>query len=398
MPRETLSSLFSRSSARLPGIPYWRLSLFYFFFFGSLGALVPYWGLYLKSLDFSAEQIGTVMGLFMAVKIISPNIWGWIADHTGRRIMVIRLGTLLAVVCFSGMFVAESFLAVTVVMAAFGFFWNAALPQFEVTTLNHLGDHHHRYSQVRLWGSVGFIAAVAILGPVLDATGIQLLPVVVMGLIIGIFATSLVVPEERNKVISSGAESLRSVLRQPVVLALFSVCFLMQVAHGPFYTFYSIYLQAAGYSKLEIGLLWSLGVGAEVFVFVFLTRLLEHYSLRQLLLFAVGVSVARWLLVAFFVSDPLIQVVAQLSHAATFGVYHAVAIQWVHRLFTGQTQGRGQALYSSLSFGAGGAVGSLYSGYTWDSLGSTPTFLIASLVSVAGFLVAWRGLKTVPPG
>ncbi|MGB1110596.1 MAG: MFS transporter, partial [Gammaproteobacteria bacterium] len=27
--------------------PYWRLSLFYLFYFGTLGAVVPYWAAYL---------------------------------------------------------------------------------------------------------------------------------------------------------------------------------------------------------------------------------------------------------------------------------------------------------------------------------------------------------------
>ena len=40
------------------------------------------------------------------------------------------------------------------VLMCFSFFWNATLPQFEVTTLQHLGEYSHHYSKVRLWGSV----------------------------------------------------------------------------------------------------------------------------------------------------------------------------------------------------------------------------------------------------
>ncbi|NNF97645.1 MAG: MFS transporter, partial [Halobacteria archaeon] len=62
-------------------MPYWRLSGFYFFYFASLGALLPYWGLYLKSQGYDITAIGDLMAIIMATKIISPNIWGWIADH-----------------------------------------------------------------------------------------------------------------------------------------------------------------------------------------------------------------------------------------------------------------------------------------------------------------------------
>ena len=34
-------------------MPYWRLSGFYFFYFATLGVLVPYWGLYLQSVCFT---------------------------------------------------------------------------------------------------------------------------------------------------------------------------------------------------------------------------------------------------------------------------------------------------------------------------------------------------------
>ena len=57
------------------------------------------------------------------------------------------------------------------------------------------------------------------------------------------------------------------------------------------------------------------------------------------------------------------------------------------------TRGRGQALYSSVSFGAGLALGSLISGYLWDSVGSMQTFLFAAVLSAIGIIIAWFGLK-----
>ena len=133
-----------------PVVPYWRLSGFYLFYFASLGALIPYWSLYLKDLDFSARDIGTLMAIVMATKIISPNVWGWIADHTGKSMFIVRIGCLLATLCFAGVFFGNHFWWLVLVMVAFSFFWNAALPQLEATTFNHLGEHSHRYSGIRL--------------------------------------------------------------------------------------------------------------------------------------------------------------------------------------------------------------------------------------------------------
>jgi PPP family 3-phenylpropionic acid transporter len=85
--------------------------------------------------------------------------------------------------------------------------------------------------------------------------------------------------------------------------------------------------------------------------------------------------------------------VAQTLHAASFGLYHAVSIFLVHRLFTGTHQGRGQALYSSLSFGAGGATGSLLSGYLWKGIGPEAMFLLAAATSFTALVVAYRGIE-----
>jgi len=177
-------------------MPYWRLSGFYFFYFSSLGALAPYWGLYLKSLGFTAAAIGGMMAIIMATKIVSPNIWGWVADHTGKRMGIVRLGGLLSAVAFAGVFVSQDYWWLVGVMLVFSFFWNATLPQFEATTFSHLGEQTHRYSSVRLWGSIGFIVAVWLIGQQLEGSKISYLPMILMGLFITIWASSFTVPEE----------------------------------------------------------------------------------------------------------------------------------------------------------------------------------------------------------
>ena len=370
-------------------VPYWRLSGFYWFYFASLGALVPYWSLYLKELGYSAQDIGFLMAIIMATKIVSPNIWGWIADHTGQRMNIVRLGSLLAALCFAGVYAADAYWWLVVVMVLFSFFWNAALPQFEAITFNYLHQQTHRYSNIRLWGSIGFIFTVMILGPALDRWGAGVLPHVILFLFAGIWVSSLAVPETVSSAVHGSHEPLMKLLKTPAVLALLAVCLLMQMSHGPYYTFYTIYMEDHGYSRTLIGQLWAIGVFAEVLVFLWLPRLVPRLGLRLLLVSSLVLASVRWWLVGRFVESLWIMVAAQVLHAATFGVYHASAIQLIHRYFSGRHQGKGQALYSSLSFGAGGAVGSFYSGLTWDVLGPQVTFNIAAVVAFVGVLVAW---------
>lgn len=376
-------------------MPYWRLSGFYLFYFATLGALLPYWGLYLKSIGFDAQDIGTLFAIIMSTKIIAPNIWGWIADHSGHRMMIIRIASFISACAFAGVFVHHSFWWLALVMSVYSFFWNASLPQFEATTMNHLGDSTHRYSSIRLWGSIGFILSVVSLGQALEYYDTAILPPVLLVLLAGIWGASLIVPERAAGHLRLDHESLRNILRRPVVVALLVVCFLMQASHGPYYTFFSIYLEDQGYSRTVIGQLWALGVIAEIVVFLFMYRLLPRFGVRKLLLASLALTTLRWLLIAWFVQDVPVIVLAQSFHAASFGIYHAVAISLIHRFFTGRHQGKGQALYSSLSFGAGGAIGSLYSGYTWVSIGPALTYTLAAMLSATAFVVAWGAIRAV---
>jgi PPP family 3-phenylpropionic acid transporter len=165
----------------------------------------------------------------------------------------------------------------------------------------------------------------------------------------------------------------------------------MTVAHGALYAFYSIYLVETGYSTTTVGVLWTLGVLAEIGVFVALPALFRRYSLRAILLASFAAAALRFVAIGWGVESPALLALAQLLHGLTFGAYHAAAIAAVHRLFGGPLAVRGQALYASLSYGLGGAAGILLSGWSWSALGPGLTFTISAAFGLAGaLLVAWK--------
>ena len=374
-------------------IPYWKLSGFYFFYFASLGVLVPYWSLYLKSLGYSSLSIGSLVAILPATKLVAPYIWGWLADVTRRSMLIIRIASVLALLSFALVFVNAELWWLAMAMLLFSFFWNATLPQFEAMTLNHLGDAVHRYSNIRLWGSLGFIVSVVVLGSALQSYSIELIPWSILALFALIAAVSFIVPEKLNTP-HADAASIVQVIRQPRVMAFLVVCFLMLCSHGPYYTFYTIYLEDHGYSSSIIGILWAVGVLAEVVMFLLMHRLLPRYGARRLLLVTLLLTSLRWLLIGFYVDHLALLFVAQLGHAFSFGVFHSVGISLVHRFFTGSHQGRGQALYSSVSYGAGVAVGSLISGAAWDQYGAGYLFSFASACTLLAMLIVWRFIHT----
>jgi PPP family 3-phenylpropionic acid transporter len=374
-------------------VPYWRLSSFYFFYFATLGGFLPYWSLYLEQLQFNAMEIGELSALMVATKVIAPNLWGWIADHTGKSLSIIRMLSFFAAVIFAGFFHHQSYLWIAMITIGFSFFWNAALPQFEAATLFHLKKEPQRYSQVRLWGSVGFILSVLAIGRFIDLYSIEYLPEWIIAFLIMIWLVSLVTPEAKTSSQGAGSVGLLQIVRRPEIVAFFVVYSLLQVSHGPYYVFYSIYLHQFDYASTTIGLLWALGVGAEVLLFVFMKQILKCVSLRNILLISIVLGIGRWLLIAFFVDSFSLMLLAQLLHAATFGASHVVAIHLLHNYFGIHHQGKGQALYSSLTFGLGGMLGSLASGYFWDLYGASFVFSMASVCCFLALIIAfiWVG-------
>ena len=115
-------------------------------------------------------------------------------------------------------------------------------------------------------------------------------------------------------------------------------------------------------------------------------RLLPKFGAKVLLSMAMALTILRWWLIAMFADSLPILIFAQFLHAASFGLFHAAAIHLIDQYFSGSIKGRGQALYSSISFGLGGSLGSLMSGYTWDSIGPSYVYLLAMGVAALALM------------
>lgn len=369
-------------------LPYWRLSGFYFCYFSLLGATAPFLALYFDHLGFSAARIGELVAIPMLMRCVAPSLWGWLGDYTGRRLAIVRFGACCTLLCFAGIFISQSYAWLALIMALHAFFWHAVLPQFEVITLAHLREQATRYSQIRLWGSIGFIAAVVGLGQLFEFVSLDAFPGALVLIMAGIVASSCWVPSAQPQLRPNSPEQggFLQQLRRPGILAFYASVGLMQLSNGPYYTFFTLHLEALGYARGLIGQLWALGVLAEILLFLVMARLLARYSLRSVLLASFLITALRWLLLGNLADQLAVLLLAQCMHAATFGSFHAAAIHFVQRSFADRQQGQGQALYATLA-GIGGALGALYSGYCWSGLGPAWTFAIASLVALAAALI-----------
>ncbi|HXJ51237.1 MAG TPA: MFS transporter [Burkholderiales bacterium] len=365
-----------------------RLGAFYCAYFVHVGLFTAYFPLYLAGRGLSAVEIGWVLALPSIMRTFAPAGWGAVADRTGalRAIVVSSCAALAS--AFLVLPFVQSFAAVALVIGVSSLLSAGALPIVEAITLGALAGQPGRYGPIRMWGSVGFVAAVLAGGAWLDAAPVTALPWAILGFALASLAIALSLPGRTPRA-HSGTEAWRV---DRAALWLLACGFCMAAAHGTLYAFFTLHLERSGYRVTTIGVLWTLGVVAEIAVFVFLPQLFRRFALSTILAASFACAVVRFLLLAWLAEVLWLVVIAQLLHAATFGAFHAAAVAAVQRVFPQAAQARGQTLFSSVAYGAGGAFGALAAGWLWTLGGPGLAFSLSALCGLAGLHFA-RSLR-----
>ena len=384
----------------MPGLEPSRRALFafgsvsfaYFAYAGLFGTYAPLW---FQSLGFSTLAIGVLASVQSATRLFSPYAWGWLADHTGQRTMLLRVAVLLALVVALGFFISPAYGWIVAVTAAL-FVCTAGVIPISEAALAHLVSRGltldaGRYGRVRVWGSIGFILAAVGSGVLLQWLGVGRFPVLVVVLLVLLLVAALRLPVVTEAAHGSeSAPGALAVLREPVVAWFFAGVFFTVLAHTSLYAFFSLYLVSLGYTKSQVGLVWAVGVVAEVGWFWFQGAWLTRLSAHAWLLIAAVVSALRFAAIASFGATPTLLVLAQCLHAVTFAAQHSSCIAVLNRHFPGRLRGRGQALYTVLGYGASGVIGGLVGGALSQQSGFVAVFWAASAAGVLATACCWR--------
>lgn len=366
------------------------LVLAYFAYYGVLGIFIPYLGLFLDGRGLSSYDIGVLLALVTATRIVGPSLWALVAERQGQPLRIMRLGAVLALLGWTFSFFDQGFWLLLLGFASFSFFWTAILPQLEVTTFHFLNDNTSRYSRIRSSGSLGYIVLVMAGGVLLQSLGTESLPygaALLMLLLIGsLFLLPNIAiasqPEERS-------QGFGPLLCQPVLWCFMGAAFILQMSFAPFYAFFTLYARDLGYSGIETGLFISLAVLAEIVAFFWMGSLLKRRSYRLVLGCCYGFTAVRWLMLAYLAHSPLWLAISMLLHAGSFAIAHSCAMQFVQHYFPKALRSRGQALYAGFIFGGGGAVGAYAAGILWqDGLGATQTFVVAAATALLAMVLA----------
>jgi PPP family 3-phenylpropionic acid transporter len=373
-------------------IPSFRLSSFYFIYLAALGLFSPFFPLFLDKRDFSAQAISFTMALWFGARIFSPSTWSYLTTRSSNPINWLRIGTLLTLLFFIGFLFELSLIATIWIMLAFSFFCNAIMPQFEAITLSHLHENPQKYGRIRLWGSTGFMLTVTLGGILFNYIDIALLPYIMLpmyGLLLLVTFFNDYGPSHQEET-KTASESMLTSLRRPGVRAFLAAGFLMQIAHCPYFVFYSLFLKTNGYSEALVGGFWAFGILVEIVMFWFSAQLLSRFGAVRLMRLSMGVAAIRFILTALFPHSIALLLAAQVGHSLSFGLFHSASMLRTTRLFPGRLLGQGQGLWYGLSSGVGGVLGSILAGKMWAIGGGRAAFLCAALTACIGFWVTWR--------
>jgi PPP family 3-phenylpropionic acid transporter len=271
-------------------------------------------------------------------------------------------------------------------MLFFGAFYNAVMPQFEAMTLGAIAGETEGYGRLRVWGSVGFLVVAGSYGALLDAWGeAWFVWATLPWFALMVWAAWPFRNEARSGAATGTVRvAMRELWNRPGTRPLLLLALLVQAGFGAFYVFYTLHLRANGHDGLAVGLLWMVGVFAEIVLFWWAPGLIRRHGVHALMALCLGLTVARWIVVALFPASMALMVAAQLTHALGFALFHACLMQRMAALFPGHEASAGQGLLYGFSSGLGGVVGALLAAVLWEWQGGVAAFLGGAALTAAG--------------
>ena len=376
-------------------LPFSALSASYF---AHIGFFNPYLPLWLKDLGLGLVTISVLTSVQSSTRLFAPYVWGWVSDHTGERVKLLRIGAVVALAFACLLWLQLPPLWLGVVLFVMFTHTSAMMPMSEAA-MAHLVSQGgifdaKRYGRVRLWGSIGFLVTVFVAGAWFEAFGMQQFPTMTVLGLLAVALSAFCLPDLKEATHQDEArQAIWPVLRQPPVRWFFTSAFFHVLSHIGIYIFFSLYLDSLGYSKTLIGLMWAVSVLVEIAWFFWQSRWLHHLPLSGWLLLCAAAMVLRMALTAAWADVLLVLVLAQCLHALTFAAHHTACVAMVSHHFPARLRGRGQALYAVIAYGFPGVIGGLVGGVISDRWGLASVFwasVLTSALAVAASYKVWR--------
>lgn len=371
-----------------------RLSLFYAAYFAAGGVMMPFWPLWLEARGLTTTEISVVMTAALWIRVATtPSFANWV-DRTGRRSLALIGLSWAAAVAFALHGFAYAFLPILLIGALHAMLRGPVLPLGDNIIMLLSMQQRLDYGRLRVWGSVSFLIATLAGGLVLrDRPADLILISISVLLVLAALAAHALPPPDAPPAATRRAPVLR-VLGSGVVWLFLLSNSATSASHAMFYSLGSVHWRSQGLDEFAIGILWGVGVAAEISVFIWGRRLVERLGPAWLLVVGGLFGLPRWAVTAGS-DDFLLLCLMQSLHAATFGLAHLGAMFFVARAMPPEVSASGQGVQSTAA-GIGLGLATLACGPIYARVGGDAYWAMAglsALASLAGaaLLQRWDG-------
>ncbi|GIK79262.1 MAG: MFS transporter [Pseudorhodoplanes sp.] len=344
-----------------------RLGLFFAALFVLVGIVTPFFPVWLAAKGLDSGQIGLVLAAPLLVRIAAVPLAARLADRRGALREALIAVCFATAVAYVAVALADGFVAILAAVVLMAIVNAPAIALTDAYALRGLKDSGRAYGPVRLWGSLAFIVANIGAGLTLDILPARHLIVLILAAAAMVALAALILsPIRPTAAAPAHGERARDLLRQPVFLAVIVAAGLVQSSHAVYHGFSTIAWSAAGFDGLTIGLLWALGVAAEIVLFALSGWLPPACGPLVLLLIGAAGAVLRWTAMAF---DPpgWALPALQILHALSFGATHLGTVGFLAQAASERLGATAQGLFylalSPLMAVTMGASGFLYAAY-----------------------------------
>ncbi|MBC7438023.1 MAG: MFS transporter, partial [Bdellovibrionales bacterium] len=370
-------------------VPFAALSATYF---AHIGFFNPYLPLWLKELGLPILVISLLTSVQSITRVFAPYAWGWLSDHTGERVRLLRFSACMALAASAGLWFSGGPVWLAVVLFVIFIHTGSMMSLTEAAMAHLVAGDWGRYGRVRLWGSAGFLVTVFAAGAWFEHFGMRHFPAWTALTLAAVLLCTWCLPDTREQVVADSAPKLPvlPVLLEPVVRWFFASLFFHVMAHFAIYGFLSLYLDSLGYSHGMIGAMWAVSVLVEIVWFSSQGRLLGRLSMPAWLLLCGALMALRMSITAGMGQLLWALLLAQALHAMTFAGHHTACMAMVSQYFPGRLRARGQALFTIIGYGLGGTLGVLAGGAVTTRFGFVTMFWLAGLLGLLATLCAWR--------
>jgi MFS transporter, PPP family, 3-phenylpropionic acid transporter len=372
-------------------VPFGVFSAIYFAYAGLYSAYLP---LYLKELGFATFAIALLSTVNNLTRCIGPYAWGWLGDHTGKRLLIVRVSCVVALLMCSILFAPPIMALFFVGLLAMNLATSSMTPLTESMMIARLHKADGKvdwggYGRLRLWGSIGFAVCVTVSGWFFQHYSLAWFGGSIAVLLALLLLSSTQLPQDTAGLHIDKPPRVLPLLRSPVLAGFYVASFFMVAAHTGLYIFFSLYLDQLGYSKGTIGVLWALGVVFEVAWFYFQGHALKRIPLERLWVIACAIAALRFLLIGAFGQFILILVLTSASHFLTFAAHHTASMAFITKHFPGALANRGMALFTTVAYGFGGIAGGLVGGKVAQAFGYGAVFYTSTAFAVVALFASW---------